>query len=243
MNGPGGLELTRPRDLSTLLNDSFRVYRQHFGRFVLISAAFVVPVQLAVSGIGLEQLSAGYDDSPPAAETVILAAVAFLVIGPLVSATCIHALREVAADARPRPGAVILAGLEAFTPLFFAILLAAAGIVVGLVFILPGLYLVVRWYFVPQAVVLDGARGGRALSVSGELVQGFWWRTLGVVAVANLVAAIPGLVIVAPFDSLAMSSDRAVWQLVGQIVAESLAAPFVALVSTLLYYDLRSRRS
>lgn len=244
MNGPRALELARPRDLSALLSDAFKVYRQHFGSFLLISAAFVVPVELIVSGIGLEQLKSAYDDSPSAVETVIPAVVTFLVVAPLITATCILALREVAGGERPRPGRAIMAGLELFTPLFFAIVLAALGILCGFaLLIIPGFYLVVRWYFVPQAVVIDGARGAGALTASGELVQGFWWRTLAVVAVANLVAALPGLLLIAPFSGLAMSTDRAIWELVGQMAAESLAAPFVALVATLLYYDLRSRRS
>jgi hypothetical protein len=243
VNGLRGLELARPRDLSALLSDAFKVYRQHVRSFLLISAAFVVPVELIVSGVGLEQLTSAYDDSPSAAETVIPAVVTFLVVAPLITATCIYALREVAAAERPRPGRVIVAGLEAFTPLFFAIVLAALGILCGFVLIIPGFYLVVRWYFVPQAVVIDGARGAGALKASGDLVQGFWWRTLAVIAVANLVAALPGLVLIAPFSALAMSTDRAIWELVGQMAAESLAAPFVALVATLLYYDLRSRRS
>jgi hypothetical protein len=40
-------------------------------------------------------------------------------------------------------------------------------------FILPGVYLAVRWYFVPQAVVIDGARGPAALTRSGQIVRGF----------------------------------------------------------------------
>ena len=41
--------------------------------------------------------------------------------------------------------------------------------------------------------------------------------------------------------ALAESTDRAVWELVGSIVATSITAPFLALYSTLLYYDLVAR--
>ena len=239
-----GFELERPRDLSTLLNDAFQLYRSRAGTFLAISAAFVVPVELIVSGLGLEQLTAPYDESPPAAETAVPAAVSFLVVAPLVTATCIHALRELATGATPRAGPAIQAGLDAFTPLFFAILLAAAGILLGLLaLIVPGLYLAVRWFFVPQTVVLDGARGAGALTRSGELVQGFWWRTLGIVAVANLVAAVPGLLLVGPLNALADSTDRAWPQLLGETAAQIVTTPFVALISTLLYFDLRARRA
>ncbi len=91
----------------------------------------------------------------------------------------------------------------------------------------------------PQAVVIDGARGTRALDRSGELVRGFWWRTFGLLVASNLAAVIPGLVLVTPFEAIASSTDREVWSLVGTVATETITAPFVALFSTLLYYDLR----
>jgi hypothetical protein len=46
----------------------------------------------------------------------------------------------------------------------------------------------------------------------------------------------------APFTQLAISTDRAIWALSGQIVATSVTQPFIALFSTFLYYDLRERK-
>jgi hypothetical protein len=100
----------------------------------------------------------------------------------------------------------------------------------------------VRWYFVPQAVVIDGARGRVALTRSGELVDGFWWRTFGLVVLANVAVTIPGFILLTPFTEIASSTDRAVWALVGTAIATSITTPFVALYSTLLYYDMRARK-
>jgi hypothetical protein len=238
------LELARPRDITGLFGDSLRVFGRNAPTFLGVAAAIVVPVELIVSGIGLEQLTAAYDRSPPVEEQVIRTAVSFLVTAPLITATCIYALRDLAAGERPRAGRAITSGLEAFTPLFLAIVLAGLGIALGLLLlIVPGVYVAVRWYFVPQAVVLENARAAGALTASGEAVQGFWWRTLGIAVLANLAAALPGLILVGPFAAIADSTDRAVWSLVGQMAAEMVTAPFVAIVSTLLYFDLRARRS
>jgi hypothetical protein len=59
----------------------------------------------------------------------------------------------------------------------------------------------------------------------------------------NLAAALPALLITAPFTGIAANTDDAIWSLAGTICAESVTAPFVALFSTLLYYDLRARRA
>jgi hypothetical protein len=59
--GPG-LDLGRPRDVSELFRDSLLLYARHFGLLLAIAAAVVAPVQLVVSGIGLEELTSAYRD-------------------------------------------------------------------------------------------------------------------------------------------------------------------------------------
>ena len=237
------IPLEQPRDVRALLRDSFAVYLGHFGTFLALGALVVVPSQVIVGGIGLEQLTADYDDSSPSwAETSIAAAVAYLVVAPLITAICVHALRSVAGGGSPGAREAIVKGFEAFAPIFFAVLLAAAGIAIGLLLIVPGIYLFVRWYFVPQAVVLEGARNTAALRASSRLVAGAWWRTFGLVVIVNVIVALAILVLGAPFTVLADSSDRALWALSGQIVATSVTQPFIALFSTFLYYDLRERK-
>jgi hypothetical protein len=50
------------------------------------------------------------------------------------------------------------------------------------------------------------------------------------------------IVLGAPFTAAADNADRAVWALIGQIVASAVTQPFGALFSTLLWYDLRARK-
>ena len=238
------LDLQRPRDVTTLFGDTLRTLLARPGTFLALSAAIVIPAELVVEGIGLEALTAPYERSPSPASIVIPSLVGFLVVAPLVTATSIHALRSVAEGTPLAAGAALTAGFEAFVPLFAAVVLAAAGIALGLLaLIVPGVYLLVRWLFVPQAVVIDGARGPAALSRSGELVRGFWWRTLGIVVLANLAAALPGLVLAGPLQAVAEAADRQVYALIGSMAAQIVTAPFVAVLSTLLYYDLRARKA
>ncbi|HYP48979.1 MAG TPA: hypothetical protein VEQ61_10115 [Thermoleophilaceae bacterium] len=238
------LELSRPRDTTALFRDSLRVYRRHFGTFLALAAIVVVPATVIVEGIGLEQLSSSYDSSPGAAELIIPVAVAYLVIAPLMNAVCIHALRSIAHGEQPGTRASAAKGFEAFTPLFLAVLLAAAGIALGLLLlVLPGIYLAVRWFFVPQEVVLEGARGVDALQASSRVVRGSWWRTAGLVVLANLAALLPVMLLTTPLAAVAESTDRAVWALLASTLTQMLTTPFVALFATLLWYDLRARRA
>jgi hypothetical protein len=238
------LELRESRDVGRLFGDALSVYGRYLGLFILLSAAVVVPADLIVQGIGLEMLTSSYDESPDVAEALVPSIVEFLVVMPIVAAICIYALHQIAAGERPPAGQVFVAGFEAFTPLFGAVVLAALGIALGFVLlVVPGIYLAIRWYFVPQAVVIERARGAGALTRSGEIVRGYWWRTLGLVLLANIAIVIPGLILVLPFSAIAESTDRAVWQLAGSTIATSVTTPFVALFSTFLYYDLVARRA
>lgn len=242
------LQPRQVRDVGTLFRDSFAIYRSHPWLFILLSAVVIVPVGLVVDGIGMGSITGEYDSSPDTDDTLVRGVVQFfvefLVVIPIVTAICIYALHAISADEQPSPGEVLVAGFEAFTPLFGAVLLAGIGVALGLAaLIVPGVFLLVRWFFVPQAVVVDGARGPAALTRSGDLVEGYWWRTLGLVLLVNIVVAIPGILLLAPFNSIAGETDDAVWSLAGSMVAASVTTPFVALFSTLLYYDLRARKA
>jgi hypothetical protein len=235
------IELERPRDVGALLRDAFSVYLRHFWTFLAIGAIVVVPSELIVSGVGLNQLSARYDATPSFAEAAIPGAVSYLVVAPLVSAICVFALRSVASGDSPRAREAVVKGFEMFTPLFFAVLLAALGIALGLLLIVPGIYLFVRWYFVPQVVVVEKQQAAAALRGSSRLVDGAWWRTFALIVLVNVAALLAALVIGAPFTAAADSTDRAAWSLIGQILAAVITQPFGALYSTLLYFDLRQR--
>jgi hypothetical protein len=235
------IELERPRDAGALLRDSLNVYLKHFWTFLALGALVVIPSEVIVSGVGLGELTTDYDNSPTFAEAAIPAVVTYLVVAPLITAICVYALKSVAAGGSPGAREAIVKGFEQFSPIFFAVLLAALGILVGAILIVPGVYFFVRWYFVPQTVVLEDAHGTAALRGSSRLVEGFWWRTFGLIVLVNVVALVFAVILGAPFTAGADRADKAVWALVGEIVAGSVVQPFGALYSTFLYFDLRAR--
>jgi hypothetical protein len=238
------LDLAKQRGIWELLGDALGIYFRNFATFFAIALAVVLPVQLIVSGVGLEELTSSYRETDNTAELLIPTIVSYLVVAPLIAAATIHLLQRLADGERPHAGRSIQAGLDVFAPVFIAVLLAGLGTAVGLaLLILPGIYVAVRWYFVPQSVVIDGARTAEALRGSWRLTDGFWLRTFTVVLLANVVAYFPASLIVLPLQALAESADRQAVSLVGMILAGTLTAPFIALVSTLLFYDIRARRT
>ena len=88
-------------------------------------------------------------------------------------------------------------------------------------------------------MVIEDKRGFDALARSGQLVRDNWWRVFGIVIVTQLLAAIPAILISLPFSAIAESADREVIALVGEMAAGVVTTLLVAIVTTLLFYDLK----
>ena len=239
---PGRFELERPRDLGALLSHSAGLYRRHFLRFIAMAVVVVVPVHAAVLGFGLRQFTGGYDPAPEPEFAYVPLLIQVLVEGPLIAVMALHAVREIAAGTKPRPGASIQAGLDAFTIVFWPVLIAVLCEVASIITIIGPLVLLVRWYFVPQVVVSEERRGPEALRGSWGLTRGFAWRAAGYLLVGNVLFRLAGGILVTPIAVLARSVDSEAVSLAATTLAETLVAAPIGIFAALLYFDLRSRQ-
>jgi hypothetical protein len=240
---PEPLELGKPRNAGELLGDSLRIYFRHFFPIVGAAAVVVVPVELIMLGFGLQQFTADPNEALSSGAQILDVLVLYAVVAPLVTAIAVEMLKSLGAGRRPRLWPSVIAAFEAFSPLFFTLLIAAAGIAIGFVaLIIPGIYLGVRWTFATQAVLLDRVRNVDALRRSAELTTGAWWRVFGLLLLAILVVTVATATIGLPFELGAESADSGALRTAGLVVVRTLTAPFFTLMATLLYFDLRARR-
>ena len=235
--------LDRPRDLSALLSDSLSLYWHHFWTFLTMALVVVVPVHAIVLGVGLGQFSGGYDSTDAPASAIVPTLVQFLVVGPLVTVMALHAVQSIAAGEKPHAGRSIQAGLDAFTPVFWPVLIAVLCMVATAITIIGPLILLVRWYFIPQAVVLEGKRGTDALRATWELTRGFAWRAAGLIVVVRILFGLAGALVTTPLAVVARSVDSEAVSLGATTLAELLIEAPLAIFATLLYFDLRSRKA
>lgn len=235
-------ELERPRAAGDLLEGTGRLFGRHWRTFVVLALAVVVPVDLVVLGIGVGQLTDGYDGKPSSAVLGLEVAVSLLVTTPLVTAMVVPVILDAAAGRAVSIRAAVQSGLDAFPAVFAAIMVYAAVVVLGLaLFVLPGIYAAIRGYFVAQLVVIEGRRGADALRRSAELTAGRFWRTFGLVTILNLGIAVPAALITLPLDAVARSADAQAVALAGTMLGQLLTLPVVAIGGTLLLFDLRAR--
>ena len=137
-------------------------------------------------------------------------------------------LGETFAAAREHLSAVLVAGV-----------LAAIGIIVGLILVIvPGLVLMTWWAVIIPTIVLENRSAGESFARSRELVRGYGWGVFGVIVL--MILLLIGFQIVLGL----ILSPLADWlqSFVAQIVSGTVTAPFIAVVLTLLYLRLRAAK-
>jgi hypothetical protein len=231
----------RQRTLGDLLARALGLYRRNLV-LVLVLTLPIVVIVIGLTALGLGELGLSYRASLPARDIYVEAAASELVTAPLVTSVLArwvalgaHGERAVATD-------LLASGLEAFPAVLLVVVVwlvvSAAGF---LLLIIPGIYTFVSWYFVVQAVVLDGERGLAPISRSAALVRGNWWRSAGTGLAFLIPSAIATALIGAAFAPLASAANSDAVLVAGEIVADALTLPFLAIGATLYYLQLRER--
>jgi hypothetical protein len=244
------LRAARRRTWGQIVSASGRMYVRRAPLFLGIGL-LVIPITLVVTvlqvllvgGVGL----AGVDVTGEEAGALVLLVVAIgtaltLVALALVQAAVARALVEIDAGREIGPlrayGGVVrqlraLLGALGLSALAW-VALTATGILVPV-----AIWLAVRWSLLAQAVELEERSAVDALRRSASLVRGRWLRTASLVGIGAGLALVAGPLIGALLI-VATDAPLALLNVVAGIVY-ALAMPFVALVSSYVYFDARVR--
>jgi hypothetical protein len=227
--------LNRRRDLGQILRDAFAFYRADWRGFATIGSG-TIPFALLSSAV----LFAISDSVVQQLAQALVLLVSLAPLAVVEGAVIAHLL---ALDSRQAP--IELRSFQTAlkrAPSLVGALLRLLAVCVLLSLTLVGLpvavWLLVRWVFIPQAVMLDGANAAGALSLSTGFVKGHWWRTLGRVGtVALLVLAVNFMVL-----GFLSSGPVAVYALVSAILG-AFTTPYFSIALTLAYFDLKARKA
>jgi hypothetical protein len=130
-------------------------------------------------------------------------------------------------------------------PDLFITVLVTAGIVIALtlsiVLIPVALYLGVRWLFVAQAVIIDGANAWNARQRSSAIVSGHWLRSLGIGLLITFLTGLVGPLVAMLLLVLTSVSLNTAGLISGVIY--SVAYPVTIMAATLFYLGRRGDAS
>lgn len=225
--------------VGALLAHAFNLYRRN-ARLVLALTAPVVVIVVGLTALGLGELGASYRTALPTRDLYIEVAASELVTVPLITSMLARWVAGRVRGERVAATDLVAGGLEAFPAVLLVVFVWLLVSGVGFVLLIfPGIYTLVSWYFVVQAVVIDGDRGLAPIARSQQLVRGRWWRSVGVGLAFLVPTAVVTTVIGAAFAPLASASNSAAVLVVGEAVADAVTVPFMAIGATLYYLSLR----
>ncbi|MGH2580308.1 MAG: hypothetical protein ACRDGP_05580 [Actinomycetota bacterium] len=222
--GPGGI---RPRTPGEILSESFRIYRENAATLLLIVAVIVVPLSF---------VSAVVVRSGATIAGLLVGAAIAVIIWAILQAAMLRGAAQATIGDPVDVEASYRWGLARFGSVLLVALLV--GIVVGvgfLLLIIPGFIFLVFLSVSEPALIVENRRGTDAMSRSWNLVRGHFWHALVVILVAAIITGvIQGIL-------TAIGGDNWFVAWIFTAIAQIITAPFTALVTVLLYLDLRAR--
>jgi hypothetical protein len=135
-----------------------------------------------------------------------------------------HSVGDLLSSARDAIPTLILASIVWAIALFFGFLLL----------IVPGLILLTIWAVFAPAIVVERVGVFESFGRSRELVKGNGWQVFGAIILAFLILVLFSIVMVAIGTGIGGDAGQVIFSTAASI----LAAPVVALVMSILYFDL-----
>jgi hypothetical protein len=242
MGGPqGGIP---PKTLGEILSGAFNIYKANASKLLLIVAVVVVPlsfISALFSGVVFRGTTNAQDVVIDRSFGLFLAgALVTTVISVIISAMLQAAILRAAAQATigdpVDPEESYRFGFKRFGSVILVSLLVGLAVAGGFILlVIPGIIFFIFFSVSVPVLIVENRRGRAAMSRSWNLVKGHFWHAFGVFVVAAIIVGIISGVIGAIGGSAWFV--RWIFTAIGTIIT----APFSALVSVLLYLDLRSR--
>jgi hypothetical protein len=224
--------------MGELLAATFQVFGGSSAMLFTAALVLITPVALLVDGVWGRALADGIDARPPRAAEAVSLGLRVLLVVPLMTALCVLVVQDLGRGAEPTLGGALRVLGRRLPALLGAVALYVLGVSAGATLLLvPGIWLLVLWYFAAQAAVVESATPRAALRRSVELVRGSWWRVFGLIVGTGLLFGLGGAIL----TSIVGATGSTALFVASLIVVEALAVSLSGIFAALLYFDLRAR--
>jgi hypothetical protein len=230
------LDLDNPRTIPEIIFTTLRVLLRYAPLLLGLAAIVVVPYEVVIILVA-KTGDLGASTRGTERKLLILLAVQVLIVQPLLASFQAYALLMI--GKRERPGFVEI--LRRSAPVLLNVIAAEiiAGIVITIgffLFLIPGIYMLVRYTVVAQSAAIERLDWPTALRRSMDLSHANWWRIFGVMLLGGIVNAT-----VQSIGGALVSSGVNPGSVIVGLICALLTLTFSSLLSAVLYFDLRAR--
>jgi hypothetical protein len=223
--------------IGSVMSQAFAIYLRNLIPFLVLGTVAFSPL------IALE--IATVERTPEEALPIaILSFLLTLLLPQVLTGTLTHGVLQQLLG-KPAPlGDTIAQGFRALFRVIGTGFLVGLGVgLASFLLIIPGLYLMVRWYVAVPVAVVEGKAGTAAMARSRDLVQGYGWQVFWLIVLIVLmnvlfVMAVGAIVLFAQGGTVQRASDSIWFSLPIQIVTTTFGSTLMAV----LYFRLRQGR-
>jgi uncharacterized membrane protein len=224
----------RPRSPTELVDAAIQVFRRDPIQFIVATAAVYVPWNILRLMLDL-----GISNTLPTPQQTLITVVAGMIVYALIGGVIAVIASDVYLGAPANAGGALQIALARVVPLLVTGVVTLFFVVLGaMLFLLPALYPLARFFAVRQVVMLEDAGATAALARSSHLSVGVKRHVLNTLLLVLLITW--ALSIGVGFLSGFIPS-RVLFNLILTAVHVVLY-PFFGITETLLYYDIRIRK-
>jgi hypothetical protein len=248
MGGPqGGMS---PKALGEIMSAAFNIYKANASKLILIVALVVFPLSF-ISALSSGVVFAGTKRTDTVFGTqvvvvdrsfglflagALIAALISVIITAMLQAAILRAAAQATIGDPVDAEESYRFGFKRLGSVILVSVLVGLAVVGGFILlIIPGIIFLVLFSVSIPVLIVENRRGREAMSRSWNLAKGHFWHAFGIIIVAGLITgAISGII-------GAIGGSAWVVRWIFTAIGTTITAPFSALVSVLLYLDLRAR--
>jgi hypothetical protein len=252
----------RPLRIGEILDAGIKITTKRFWALAKLVAAVTIPIQVVSAFVSLSTLDEDALDTTTTTTSQIDSefwtqlAGNFVVslLGLLATLVALAACTRIVAgayfgEAADWVGSLRYAGRRLHSLLWLGFLYGLMVALGTLGCFIPGIWLAVAYSVSIPALLIEDARGWKALTRSFRLVRGRWWPTFGVLLLGYLLITIVQTMVSLPVLGLLLAGgddpNVAVF-IVGSTITGTistiLTTPFLVAVLVVIYVDLRVRK-
>jgi hypothetical protein len=228
----------RPRSIAELVDASIQLFRHAFRELATIMAIGYIPWMAAMTFFSRQWTPGPLGEPPGFTFTLSLVMIAAFLWLTIVSAACMAAASDRYLGRQPEVGPSLQRAFSRAWPIIGASLVTWLLTGLGLILlVVPGLYFFARFAVSPAVALFEDRSVGEALRRATTLSTNRKMHILGAIGAGWLITFIISLTVGAAIALL----GSAVLTPIAEAAVGIVIGPLIAVITTVVYYDLRIR--